>query len=84
MKSGAGGSPPSRRTSSGDSCPSTSKAASTTASLADGTLAVPEHGNGVPDILDEARWELEWMLKMQVPAGEPLAGMAWHKVTDRN
>lgn len=60
------------------------KAAGTTASLADGTLAVPEHGNGVPDILDEARWELEWMLKMQVPAGDPLAGMAWHKVTDRN
>ncbi len=26
---------------------------------------IPESGNGVPDILDEARWELEWMLKMQ-------------------
>ena len=48
----------------------------------DGTMAVPESSNGVPDILDEARWELEWMLKMQVPAGEDLAGMVHHKVQD--
>jgi endoglucanase len=33
-------------------------------------------------VLDEARWELEWMLRMQVPAGKPLAGMAHHKVHD--
>jgi endoglucanase len=26
---------------------------------------IPESGNGVPDLLDEARWSLEWMLKMQ-------------------
>jgi endoglucanase len=26
---------------------------------------IPESGNGIPDILDEARWSLEWMLKMQ-------------------
>ena len=44
--------------------------------LGDATLRVPETGNGVPDILDEARWELEWMLRMQVPAGQPYAGMA--------
>lgn len=25
----------------------------------------PESGNGVPDILDEARYELEWLMKMQ-------------------
>ncbi|MEU4385583.1 glycoside hydrolase family 9 protein [Promicromonospora sp. NPDC023805] len=50
--------------------------------LADSTLRVPERGNGVPDILDEARWNLEFMLKMQVPDGEPLAGMAHHKVHD--
>ena len=50
--------------------------------LADGTLRVPEHGNRVPDILDEARWELEWLLKMQVPLGKPLAGMAHHKMHD--
>jgi len=34
----------------------------------------------VPDILDEARWELEFLLRMQVPDGRPLAGMVHHKV----
>ena len=50
--------------------------------LADGSLPVPEAGNGVPDILDEARWQLEWMLTMVVPAGDPLAGMVHHKIHD--
>ncbi|WP_114559337.1 glycoside hydrolase family 9 protein [Desertihabitans aurantiacus] len=50
--------------------------------LGDGTLRVPETGNGVPDILDEARWKLEWMLKMQVPQGQQYAGMTNHKVAD--
>ncbi|MDN2566141.1 glycoside hydrolase family 9 protein [Aquibium sp. A9E412] len=50
--------------------------------LGDGGLAVPEAGNGVPDILDEARWQLEFLLSMQVPEGEPRAGMAHHKVHD--
>ncbi|POX54511.1 glycosyl hydrolase family 5 [Streptomyces sp. Ru71] len=50
--------------------------------LRDGTLGLPESGNGVPDILDEARWELEFLLRMQVPDGQPLAGMAHHKVHD--
>ncbi|WP_326554199.1 glycoside hydrolase family 9 protein [Micromonospora sp. NBC_01813] len=54
------------------------------AGLADSTLRVPERDNGVPDILDEARWELEFLMRMQVPAGEPLAGMAHHKMHDRN
>jgi endoglucanase len=36
----------------------------------------------VPDVLDEARWELEFLLRMQVPAGQPLAGMAHHKIHD--
>jgi endoglucanase len=53
------------------------------ADFADGKLAIPERGNGVPDLLDEARWELEWMLKMQAPDGAPLAGMAHHKIHDR-
>ncbi|MEV0634904.1 glycoside hydrolase family 9 protein [Streptomyces sp. NPDC050619] len=52
------------------------------AKLGDGTLAIPESGNKVPDILDEARWELEFLLKMQVPDGQPLAGMAHHKMHD--
>jgi endoglucanase len=50
--------------------------------LGDDTLRVPETGNKVPDILDEARWELEWLLKMQVKQGRPMAGMAFHKVAD--
>jgi len=49
--------------------------------LDDGTLNLPEHGNGVPDVLDEARWELEWMLKMVAPSGE-YAGMVHHKIHD--
>lgn len=54
----------------------------TPGALEDGTLSIPESGNGVPDVLDEARWELEWMLKMQVPAGEQYEGMVHHKVHD--
>jgi hypothetical protein len=26
---------------------------------------IPESGNGVPDLLDEVKWELDWILKMQ-------------------
>lgn len=40
-------------------------------------LGIPESGNGVPDILDEARYELDWMLKMQDEA----SGGVYHKVT---
>jgi len=52
--------------------------------LGDGTARLPqsEVTNGVPDILDEARWELEWMSSMTVPAGEQYAGMLHHKVQD--
>jgi endoglucanase len=38
----------------------------------DRTGRVPESGNGVDDLLDEARWELEFFLKMQVPDGTRL------------
>ena len=31
-------------------------------------------------LLAECRWELDWMLRMQVPPGKPLAGMAFHRV----
>jgi len=50
--------------------------------LGDGSLAIPESDNGVPDLLDEVRYELEFFLKMVVPAGDPLAGMVHHKVHD--
>ncbi len=28
-------------------------------------MGIPESGNGVPDILDEVRYEVEWLMKMQ-------------------
>lgn len=37
---------------------------------------IPESGNGVADVLDEVRFELEWLLKMQ--RGD---GGVYHKVT---
>lgn len=49
----------------------------------DGSMPIPENNNGVPDILDEARWEMEFLLAMQVPEGQPLAGMVHHKMHDR-
>ena len=58
------------------------KRAGTDAALGDSTLRVPERGNAVPDVLDEARWEIDFLLRMQVPAGKPLAGMAFHKIHD--
>lgn len=36
----------------------------------DGTVAIPENGNGVNDLLSEARWNIEFMLAMQIPAGK--------------
>jgi endoglucanase len=50
--------------------------------LGDRTLRIPEAGDNIPDVLDEARWELEWFLKMQVQPGRPMAGMVFHKVAD--
>ncbi|MBD5487450.1 MAG: glycoside hydrolase [Lachnospiraceae bacterium] len=40
------------------------------------SLNIPESGNGVPDVLNECRYELEWMLKMQDEEGG-----AYHKLT---
>ncbi len=48
--------------------------------LGDGPDTIPESGNQVPDLLDEARWQMEFMLAMQVPTGQPLAGMVHHKM----
>ena len=42
-------------------------------------LRIPESGNGTPDILNEARWNLEWMLKMQDEDGG-----VWHKQTSEH
>ena len=48
----------------------------------DNTMNIPESGNRIPDILDEVRPELEFMLKMQVPSNYKRAGMVHHKVHD--
>jgi endoglucanase len=39
-------------------------------------LKIPESGNGTPDILNEIRWNLQWMLSMQ-----DTDGGVWHKQT---
>ncbi|MFI1990343.1 glycoside hydrolase family 9 protein [Actinoplanes sp. NPDC020271] len=41
-------------------------------------LTIPESGNRTPDILDEVRWELDFMLRMQAPNG-----MVHHKIHDQ-
>jgi len=44
------------------------------------SLNIPESGNNVPDILDEARWNIDWMLTMQ----DPNDGGVYHKLTSLN
>jgi endoglucanase len=39
---------------------------------------IPESGNGVPDLIDEAMWNLAWMLSMQ----DPQDGGVYHKLTN--
>ncbi|PMJ88753.1 glycoside hydrolase family 9 protein [Vibrio sp. 10N.261.55.A7] len=39
----------------------------------DGTVKIPENNNGVNDLLDEARWNIEFMLSMQIPTGQRVA-----------
>jgi endoglucanase len=41
---------------------------------------IPESDNGLPDILDEALWNLRWYMKMQDPAD----GGVYHKLTSPN
>ncbi len=36
---------------------------------ADDNWNIPESGNGIPDLLDETRWGLEWVKSMQDPNG---------------
>lgn len=42
-------------------------------------LNLPESGNGMPDILNEALWNLDWMLSMQ----DPDDGGVYHKLTNK-
>lgn len=42
-------------------------------------LNIPESGDGLPDILNEALWNLEWMASMQ----DPNDGGVYHKLTNQ-
>jgi hypothetical protein len=44
--------------------------------FADGDWNIPESGNGIPDLLDEARWEVDWIVRMQAADGG-----IYHKLT---
>ncbi|WP_295454181.1 glycoside hydrolase family 9 protein [uncultured Thiodictyon sp.] len=46
----------------------------------DGDLNIPESGNGIPDVLDELDWGMDWLLGMQDPAD----GGVWFRVASRN
>ncbi len=41
-------------------------------------VGLPESGNGLPDVLNEALWNLDWMLTMQ----DPDDGGVYHKLTN--
>lgn len=51
------------------------------AAYSDGAMSIPENSNGYPDLLDEARYEMEWMFKMMVKDGD-FANMVYHKAHD--
>jgi endoglucanase len=42
-------------------------------------INIPESGDGMPDILNEALWNLDWMLTMQ----DPNDGGVYHKLTNK-
>ena len=44
--------------------------------------ACPSAATACPDVLDEARWELDWMLRMRSRRGSGTRGMVHHKVSD--
>jgi endoglucanase len=47
--------------------------------VSDGQLNIPESGNGISDLLDEIRYELDWLITMQDSDGG-----VYHKLTARN
>ncbi len=42
------------------------------------SLNIPESNNNIPDILDEALWNIKWMMTMQ----DPFDGGVYHKTTE--
>jgi endoglucanase len=47
--------------------------------FADLEVGIPESDNGIPDVVDEALWNLRWMLTMQ----DPDDGGVYHKLTTK-
>ncbi|MBO5104542.1 MAG: glycoside hydrolase family 9 protein [Ruminococcus sp.] len=51
-----------------------------------GTIVIPENGNGIPDILDEAAVELDWIAQMKVTSSDSTwgkyEGLYYHKLHD--
>lgn len=47
--------------------------------IEDGSLNIPESGNGLNDLMDELKYELDWILTMQDKDGG-----VYHKLTARN
>ncbi len=45
----------------------------------DGDLNIPESGNGIPDLLDELEWGMDWLLAMQ----DPSDGGVWFRLASR-
>jgi len=46
----------------------------------DGDLNIPESGNGIPDVLDELEWGLNWLLSMQ----DPTDGGVYFRIASRS
>ncbi len=44
------------------------------------SLSIPEQGGDLPDLLDEVKWNVDWMLSMQ----DPSDGGVYHKLTGLN
>jgi endoglucanase len=47
--------------------------------LSQWSFPIPEGGGAIPDYLDEVKWNLDWLLKMQAPNGS-----VYHKLTSAN
>lgn len=43
------------------------------------SLNIPESGNGLPDLLNEIKWEVDWLFTMQ----DPFDGGVYHKLTTK-
>jgi len=48
--------------------------------LLDLVRLLEKHGRDASAVVAECRWQLDWLLRMRVPAGQPYAGMVFHRV----